>query len=207
VASEVRKLAEKSAGATKEIGAIINNIQASAQRAAEAMDIAIQKVHDGSSLAQHSGEALDQLLESAKETRRQTGEMAAANQTVADVMGDLTSALGSVSSVAIANLDRSESAAASIRETLEIVESVAAISEENAASAERVAYSTVLVSRQAQDVNDAATELTGIARELQGSVARFKLRSDEEGEAPAAIGQTASAATEITAATTRSKAA
>ena len=47
--------------------------------------------------------------------------MAAANQTVADVMGDLTSALGSVSSVAIANLDRSESAAASIRETLEIV--------------------------------------------------------------------------------------
>ena len=186
VASEVRKLAEKSAAATKEIGAIITNIQASAQRAAEAMDVAIQKVHDGSSLAQHSGDALDQLLESAKETRRQTGEMAAANQTVTDVMGDLTSAIDSVSTVVTANLERSESAAASIRDTLEIVESVAAISEENAASAERVASSTVLVSRQAQDVNDAATELTGIARELEGSVARFKLRSDEKDAAPEA---------------------
>jgi methyl-accepting chemotaxis protein len=203
VASEVRKLAEKSATATKEIGAIITNIQVSAQRAAEAMDVAIQKVHDGSSLAQHSGEALDQLLESAKETRRQTGEMAAATQTVTDVMGDLTSAIGSVSGVATANLERSESAAASIRETLEIVESVAAISEENAASAERVVYSTVLVSRQAQEVNDAATELTGIARELQGSVARFKLSSDEEDEAPAATTATAGAPKEVPAATTR----
>jgi methyl-accepting chemotaxis protein len=197
VASEVRKLAEKSAAATKEIGTIITNIQASAQRAAEAMDVAIQKVHDGSSLAQHSGDALDQLLESAKQTRRQTSEMAAANQTVTDVMGGLTSAIGSVSAVATANLERSESAAASIRETLEIVESVAAISEENAASTERVAFSTVQVSRQVQDVNDAATELTGIARELEGSVARFKLRSDEKDEAPAATAAPASAPKEI----------
>lgn len=203
VASEVRKLAEKSAAATKEIGAIIRNIQTSAQRAAEAMDVAIQKVHDGSSLAQHSGEALDQLLESAKETRRQTGEMAAANQTVTDVMGDLTSAIDSVSTVATANLERSESAAASIRETLEIVESVAAISEENAASAERVASSTVLVSRQAQDVNDAATELTEIARELEGSVARFKLTCDEKDAASAADAPAATAPKEIVPEATR----
>jgi len=46
--------------------------------------------------------------------------------TVTDVMGDLTSAIDSVSTVVTANLERSESAAASIRDTLEIVESVAA---------------------------------------------------------------------------------
>jgi methyl-accepting chemotaxis protein len=194
VASEVRKLAEKSAAATKEIGAIITTVQASAQRAAEAMDVAIQKVHDGSSLAQHSGEALDELLASAKETNRQTGEMADANQTVTDVMGDLTTAIDRVSAVVTANLDRSQEAAASIRETLEIVESVAAISEENAASAERVASSTVLVSRQAQDVNSAAVELTGIARELEGSVARFKLRAEEGADQ---VGAAAAAPKEI----------
>jgi len=112
VASEVRKLAEKSAAATKEIGAIITSVQASAQRAAEAMDVAMQKVHDGSALAQHSGQALDQLLESAKTTQRQTGEMARANQTVADVMVDLTSAILRVSAVVTANMDRSEMAPA-----------------------------------------------------------------------------------------------
>jgi methyl-accepting chemotaxis protein len=183
VASEVRKLAEKSAAATKEIGAIITTVQASAKRAAEAMDIAMRKVHDGSSLAQNSGQALDELLESAVATQRQTGEMASASQTVAYVMGDLTAAIDRVSAVVTENMDRSEMAAASIRETLEIVESVAAISEENAASAERVASSTGMVSRQAQEVNAAAAELTGIARELEGATARFKLRrADQAGE-------------------------
>jgi methyl-accepting chemotaxis protein len=180
VASEVRKLAEKSAAATKEIGTIITTVQASARRAAEAMDVAMQKVRDGSSLAQHSGQALDELLESAKTTHRHTGEMAAANQTVADVMGDLTAAIDRVSAVITANIDRSEMAAGSIHETLEIVDSVAAISQENAASAERVASSTGMVSSQAQEVNAVATELTGIARELEGATARFKLTRDDE---------------------------
>jgi len=175
VASEVRKLAEKSAAATKEISAIIATVQDTAQRAAEAMDVALRRVQDGSSLAQHSGQALDALLESAKTTNNQTGEMARANQAVEAVMDDLTNAIDKVSSVITANIDRSEVAAASIRETLEIVENVAAISEENAASADRVSSNAGLVSQQAQEVNEAATELTAIARELEGSTARFKL--------------------------------
>jgi methyl-accepting chemotaxis protein len=184
VASEVRKLAEKSAAATKEIGAIITTVQATARRAADAMDVAMQKVHEGSSLAQHSGEALDELLESAVTTQRQTGEMADANHTVAKVMGDLTAAIERVSAVITANKERSETASASIRETLDIVESVAAISQENAASAERVAASTGMVSQQAEEVNEAASELTGIAHELEGSTARFKLERDERHSEP-----------------------
>jgi methyl-accepting chemotaxis protein len=192
VASEVRKLAEKSAAATKEIGAIILAVQGSAKRAAEAMDIAMQKVHDGSSLAQHSRQALDELIDSAKTTHRQTGEMAEANQTVANVMGDLTAAIDGVSAVVQANMDRSEMAASSIRETLEIVESVAAISEENAASAERVSATTGLVSEHAQSVNESASELTSIARELEGATARFKLSRDDEQADPNAPAKKAS---------------
>jgi methyl-accepting chemotaxis protein len=203
VASEVRKLAEKSAAATKEIGVIIATVQATALRAAEAMDVAMQKVHDGSSMAQHSGEALDELLASAVTTQRQTGEMADANRTVASVMDDLTAAIDQVSVVVRANMERSETASASIRETLDIVESVAAISQENAASAERVAASTGMVSQQAQEVNEAASELTDIARELEGSTAHFKLTRSEggwevaptsadEGRAPSVVGSSRS---------------
>ncbi|MGZ6315575.1 MAG: methyl-accepting chemotaxis protein, partial [Candidatus Limnocylindrales bacterium] len=179
VASEVRKLAEKSAAATKEISGIIATVQDTARRAAEAMDVAMQKVHDGSSMAQHSGAALDELLASAVTTQRQTGDMADANRTVSNVMDDLTAAIERVSAVVRANMERSETASASIRETLDIVESVAAISQENAASAERVAASTGMVSQQAQEVNEAASELTDIARELEGSTAHFKLTRSE----------------------------
>jgi methyl-accepting chemotaxis protein len=195
VASEIRKLAEKSAAATKEISAIIATVQATARRAAEAMDVAMQKVHDGSSMAHHSGEALDELLESAVTTQRQTSDMADANRTVSNVMDDLTAAIERVSVVVRANMERSEMASASIRETLDIVESVAAISEENAASAERVAASTGMVSQQAQEVNEAASELTDIARELEGSTAHFKLqRSDGYDDASVLSGDTVPAA-------------
>jgi methyl-accepting chemotaxis protein len=176
VASEVRKLAEKSAVATKEISGIIHTVQGSAQHAAQSMDVAMQKVREGSSLARHSGEALDELLTSAKKTQVQTGEMVSANQTMTQAMSDLTAAIAVVSTVIGANLTRSETAAASIRETLDIVQGVAAISEENAASSERIAASATLVNSQTQEVDDAASRLTGIARELQGSAARFKLK-------------------------------
>jgi methyl-accepting chemotaxis protein len=134
-------------------------------------------------LASRSGEALDELVESAVMTQRQAAEMAGANQAVAGVMSDLNESIESVSSVTAGNMERSESAAARIRETLETVQGVAAISEENAASADRVATSTEEVSRQARDVNAAALALASIARELEGTTARFKLRRDEETDA------------------------
>jgi methyl-accepting chemotaxis protein len=89
-------------------------------------------------------------------------------------------------------MERSEIAAAGIREALEVVESVAAISEENAASSERVAATTVEVSAQAEEVNNAASVLTRIARELEGSTARFKI--DRDGDETAVEPRTATGA-------------
>jgi methyl-accepting chemotaxis protein len=182
VASEVRKLAEKSAISTREISSIVASVQRSAERASAAMDVAIEKVHDGSSLARRSSQALDELVDSAVTTQRQATEMVSANEVVSGVVGDLGSAIESVSSVVAANMQRSAVAAAGIRDTLEMVESVAAISEENAASADTVAVSTEEVSRQAAEVREAAEALTGIARELEGATARFKLRRDDQSD-------------------------
>ena len=185
VAAEVRKLAEKSALSTHEISSIIATVQGSARRAAESMDAAMQKVHEGSTLAQRSGQALEELVSSAQVTQRQAAEMVEANNMVVGVLDDLTGAIDQVSSVIEGNLERSEAAASGVREIVATVESVAAISEENAASAERVASSTEEVSEQVQEVNDAAAALTSIAREIEGATARFKI-SREDGSAGAA---------------------
>jgi methyl-accepting chemotaxis protein len=186
VASEVRKLAEKSAMSTREISQIIATVQQSARRAAESMDSAMAKVRDGSALAQRSGQALDDLMESALTTQRQATDMVGANEAVAGVMADLNEAIEAVSSVIVANMERAETAASSIRETLDTVGSVAAISEENAASAERVASSTEEVTQQAQGVHEAAMALTGIARELEGATAMFKVSASDDADAESA---------------------
>jgi methyl-accepting chemotaxis protein len=110
-------------------------------------------------------------------------------------MVDLNSAIDQVSSVISDNIERSQLATASVGEVLETIKSVAAISQENAASAETMTARTGLVSQHAQEVNDAAAALTGIARELQGSVARFKLDgSADEVAAPADATRTGPAA-------------
>jgi hypothetical protein len=51
-----------------------------------------------------------------------------------------------------------------------------------------------MVSQQAQEVNEAASDLTDIARELEGSTARFKLIwSEVDGEAAANAAKAADA--------------
>jgi methyl-accepting chemotaxis protein len=175
VADEVRKLAEKSSEATSEISSIVRTVQDSAGRAAEAMEAAKIKVQQGASLARDSGQALDELLASARGTQEQTDKLVAAHQAVGDVMSSLTTAIDGVSTAVSKSIVTAQSASESIREALQSVQNVASISQENAASADTVATSTTHVTEQTEDVNRAAVALTGFARELEGATAQFKI--------------------------------
>jgi methyl-accepting chemotaxis protein len=175
VADEVRKLAEKSSAATSEISSIVRNVQGSAARAAAAMEVATGKVKEGANLAQNSGDALDALLSSARGTQEQTDKLVSAHDAVARVMADLSAAIDRVSTGVTRSIDTAQVASASIREALQIVENVASISQENAASAETVATSTGQVSAQAEEVTRAAVALSQFARELEGTTAQFKI--------------------------------
>jgi methyl-accepting chemotaxis protein len=62
VADEVRKLAEKTSEATKEIGDTIKVIQEDTGRAISSMDKEIEAVEDGVSLAKDAGEALKEIV-------------------------------------------------------------------------------------------------------------------------------------------------
>ena len=186
VADEVRKLAEKSAASTKEIATIIHNVQGSIAGAVGSMEVASQHVQTGSTLATRSGEALDQLVSSAKSMQLQTDAMVEANASVALLMATLRSANDQVSAVITENRAATGVVTDCVTETLSTVENVAAISEETAASTEEVCATTQQVSVQTGEVSRAATALEAIARELQGSMAIFKTSVDGE-VAPAQI--------------------
>lgn len=66
VAAEVRNLAQRSAGAAKEIKALIND--------------SVEKVDDGSRLVNESGSTLDEIVEAVKKVSDIIGEIAAASQ-------------------------------------------------------------------------------------------------------------------------------
>jgi methyl-accepting chemotaxis protein len=178
VALEIRNLATRSSAATKEISAIIHNVQLNTKNAVDAMNIAIQRVEEGSALAVKSGQALDELLVSAVSMQQQTQEMIQTNQTLTDVMEDLNKSTQRVAMVIQESIRATDEIKNSAKQTMSIVENVAAIVEENAASTQEMSASTQEVAQTAEAVNTSASSLNGMAQDLQGAIAQFKIAED-----------------------------
>ena len=80
VADEVRKLAERTAGATVEIESLINAIQHDTDAAVSAMDAALPEVSDGETLANQAADALQAIRDGAARTVQRVEDIAAATE-------------------------------------------------------------------------------------------------------------------------------
>ena len=98
VAGEVRKLAEKSAAATKEIAGIVRSTQKNITETVASMQTATDRVHQGSNLAANSGHAIEELLNSATEMEKEAATASQMNTEMLQVMDGLNAAIERVSS-------------------------------------------------------------------------------------------------------------
>ena len=80
VAEEVQRLAERSAEATKQIGAIVKTIQTDTQDAVGAMEIATRDVVEGAQLSDAAGQALMEIEQVVTETARLIEEISTSTQ-------------------------------------------------------------------------------------------------------------------------------
>jgi methyl-accepting chemotaxis protein len=116
VADEVRKLAERSGNATKEIAAIIKGMQANTGSSAEAVALAV-------SLSKQIEAALRQIMNKVNDSASQVNEIAAASE---EQSAQSTEVLNSVEAIAAT----SEEAAAAAEETASASQSLARLAEE-----------------------------------------------------------------------------
>ncbi|MBI9044296.1 MAG: CZB domain-containing protein [Anaerolineaceae bacterium] len=175
VADEVRKLAERSSAATKEIGTLIKGIQATIDEAVKTMNEGTQEVESGVKRANESGNALREIL-TASETVTKQAEMASkAVEEMNIVAGDLVGAIDSVSAVVEENTAATEEMSASSSEVTQSFESIAAVSEENSASVEEVSASTEEMNAQSEEVNASSQNLATLAQQLSQIVGKFNL--------------------------------
>lgn len=175
VADEVRKLAERSSIATKEIGTLIHEIQTTVAEAVKAMNESAVEVENGVSLAEQSGQALSGILKAAEMVNRQAEEIAAAASNISVSSNELVDSMDSVSSVVEENTASTEEMSASSAEVTQAIESIASVSEENSAAVEEVSASTEEMSAQVQEVTASAVTLANMAETLNKLVARFVL--------------------------------
>ena len=96
VADEVRKLAERSSSATKEIGKLIRDIQQTMKDAMAAMDESTREVESGVEHANQADEALSGILSAIEIVKEQVEQIASASQHINASSGDLVAAVDSV---------------------------------------------------------------------------------------------------------------
>jgi methyl-accepting chemotaxis protein len=180
VADEVRKLAEKSTGATKEIAELIRGIQATIAEAVRAMDEGAAEVETGVVRANQAGEVLQQILDAAEAVNRQAVEIAKAAKAMEAASAEMVAANETVSAVVEENTAATEEMAASSGEVTQSIEGIASISQENSAAAEEVTAAAEEMSAQVEEVTASAQSLAEMAQALQAVVAQFRLEEGAE---------------------------
>ena len=191
VADEVRKLAERSSRATKEIASLIAEVQSETERAVGAMGQGAEEVKAGSALAEKSAAALDEIKAAAAERDRALAQVFTALSQVGGATAQVVSASDAIAAIATqtnAAAGRMNLAAGIVSSS---IESIAAVSQENSAAAEEVSAASEEMSAQTEEVVASAASLAAMATKLDGLVSRFKLSSDTE-PAGVAGGQPAS---------------
>ena len=182
VADEVRKLAERSSKATKEIAALIKNIQYTVDEAVSAMQEGAMEVESGVNRANESGQALAGILKAVQNVNRQVDEIASAASQMNVLATDLISAGNTVSVVVEENTSATEEMAASSGEVTEAIENIASVGEENSASIEEVSASAEEISAQADEVNSSVQSLAEMAETLNQLVSQFKLTTSKQSQ-------------------------
>jgi len=177
VADEVRKLAEKSAQATKEIGGLIRGIQTTVGEAVAAMDEGAKEVELGAVRANEAGQALSNILDAAEAVKTQAEAALQATQHMSTLASELAGAADSVSAVVEENTAATEEMAAGSTEVTTAIENIASVSEENSAAVEQVSASTEEMSAQVEEVTASAQSLAEQARALQQVVSQFTLKA------------------------------
>jgi methyl-accepting chemotaxis protein len=180
VADEVRKLAERTATATKEIGGLIKGIQHTVAEAVEAMNVSAREVEDGAIRANNAGEALSNILTAVESVYEQVEQAGTAVEKMNKASDELVGAVDSVSAVVEENTAATEQMAASASEVNHSIEAIASVSEENSASFEEVTASADEMNDQVQNVTTATRSLAEMAEALQQIVAEFKFDLQQE---------------------------
>ncbi len=147
VAEEVRKLAEQSARATKDVQVTVQQLQEESRLVTEQMDETITTFRDQGIVVQ--------------ETETTFAELSA-------LMEDMQASIESISSeIEIVSHHKDDVAST--------IQTMAATSQETAAACEEVSASTEEQLRAIQSVTDAAETLTNLSEELSLAIDRFKV--------------------------------
>jgi methyl-accepting chemotaxis protein len=185
VADEVRKLAERSSRATKEIASLIAQVQADTDEAVAAMDAGAAEVSQGSELAQRSGQAIDELASAVAATRSAAEQIGDRIQTMATASDGVVEAIREIDRIAKQNGSSAEAMLTHASAVIGQLDAIEAVTTATATHAEEVNAAAEGMNAHAQGLAGSADNLVITARNLSRQTSQFRLPGGtEEASAP-----------------------
>jgi len=124
VADEVRKLAERTTDATKEISKMIKGIQAETSEAVNIMNVTNEEVKNGIQLADQAGNALQQIVNSSQDLLDKIAQIASASEEQSSTSKVISQNVFSISEVTSDTVKRIADIARAIAETSELAKNI-----------------------------------------------------------------------------------
>lgn len=173
VAENIRALAERTTGSTKEIGAIIASVQEATDKAQKAMKASVKGVEKGVARAKEAGAAISEITSSVIDVNSEIETMSASAGIMESRVIELETVVANVGTISERlNALSKEMQQATDRARISI-EDASAVSEQSSAASEEVTASVEEVSAQTSEVARLAEDLSRIAGEMGVFLARF----------------------------------
>jgi len=120
VADEIKRLAERSGNATKQIGALVNTIQGDTNEAIRAMEDSTRRVVEGASIAERGGKALSEIEKVSVDLAGKIENMSRKSQTQAAVASNISGTMTIIQEITTQTSAGTNETAASIDRLAEL---------------------------------------------------------------------------------------
>jgi methyl-accepting chemotaxis protein len=175
VADEVRKLAERSSTATKQISEILSAIRRETLTAAEAMRGSSSSMADGIAVAERASRALEVLAEAIRTTTGVADDLARRAGAMRDASTTVTENIASVAAAIGENASAAGQMRLTTRNVTDVMLPVARTAEEQSHASQRAAVSTSELAAGVQEIDATARALRDQTEALDALVEQFKL--------------------------------
>ena len=196
VADNVRQLAERSSNSTKEIAALITQVQQGTKSAVQAMAAGVKNVEAGRGITADAGRALDSIIASVQQSALEMRQIADDVQGLSGGAKRIVESAETIASMAESSLTGATSMVEGTSLVSGAIVQVSTTSESTSAIAEEVSASTEELSAQSEELAATANQMRDLAQELNHATARFRL----DLSAPAVVVATVEPAPEVVAA-------
>ncbi len=179
VASEIRKLADGSVQATKEIAEHIGSTQSVIGQVTDAMTRLNERVEDSVQSTGNASEALREIVTTVMDANRQVGQISSVTRSMSENTFRVIRSIEEITRSVAANLAATRQMATHSGAVSSAFESITAISAQNAASVEVLTYVNAEVTSAAQRILGSVEEMTRRAAAIDDHVARYAAGDNE----------------------------